>query len=80
MTLLAAFSLRAFIEKLNLGSPEIVSETVGNVTTTDLLSPSMTEDRLKSPGILLGPRKAILEKRDKAKSFFKVVTMRANET
>jgi hypothetical protein len=82
---LAAFNLEAFVEKLELSSPEIVSDTIrnlrnGNLTTTDLLSPSLTADRLKSLGIPLGPRKAILEFRDKAKSSFKVVTIRKNGT
>jgi hypothetical protein len=85
LTSLAAFSLESFIEKLDLSSPDIVADTTqklrkGNLTTTDLLSASMTGDQLKSLGIALGPRKAIMEQKEKAKSTFKIVTVRKNGT
>ncbi len=85
LTLLAAFCLESFVEKLGLSSPEIAKETLqnlrnGNLTTTDLMSPSLTGDRLKSLGIPLGPRKAILEFRDNAKSTFKIISIRQNGT
>jgi hypothetical protein len=63
-------SLEAFLGELELNSPDILATTLqklqdAGITVKELCSSSLTGDRLKSAGVPLGPRKAILEKRDK---------------
>jgi hypothetical protein len=61
-------TLEGFISSLELNNPEILASTLqklndASISLEELTSSSMTSDRLKSAGVLLGPRKAILEKR-----------------
>ena len=63
-------SLEDFVGDLELSSSEIVDTTVqklkaAGITVDDLCSPSLTSDALKGAGITLGPRKALLLRRDK---------------
>jgi hypothetical protein len=62
-------SLEDFLGDLEF-NPEIIATTLqklqdGGITVEELCSASFNGDRLKSAGVPLGPRKAILEKRDK---------------
>ena len=63
-------NLQSILSDLGLTSEEIITSTMqklldAGITADDLGSPSITSDKLKAAGVVLGPRKAILERRDK---------------
>ena len=76
-------SLETVLSALDFSSGDVLTGTTqklqdGQITPEVLLSASMTSDRLKALGIALGPRKAILQRRDRELARYKVSRIRRN--
>ena len=82
---ISALSLQSFLDGIIVNNPEIFTDTLqklqgGGITAAELTSDSLTAERLKALGVILGPRKAILEQQSEAVKTFRVVKIRANGT